>query len=577
MNGLRKVLVLGDDTQSFLAVVRSLGRRGVEVHAAPFNFRAPALSSRYIAKVHRLPRYVGTGEQWCEATAQLLEQERFDYVVPVDDRNILCFQKFAARLAPLSRIAMPSDEAIEAFYDKLRTRELAERCRVAVPAGRVLRAGDSASSIAREFGLPVAVKPRRSYTLDSLHDRGKVALVDSEVRLQVALDAIKGREDHLVEAFFQGQGVGVSLLAARGTVLYAFEHHRLTEGPAGGSSLRVSAPVDPERLAACQRMLAELAYTGVAMFEFRRDPASGGWVLLEVNARFWGSLPLPLSLGLDFPYDLLRVLSGASVVAPPSYPVGVYGRNLLGDLFASSQRLPAGTGAIAKGLVALREVLAIVPQMLSGREHSDTYVRDDPSPGFAEVAHLVRTARQRLLRRLLGSFPGAAARLRRRIRRALAGRPADAPVLFLCQGNICRSPFAHRLLERLVRERAGRPIVSSAGLIPLPGRHSPADAVLAARRHGIDLSDHVSRFLDEGLLARARAVLVFDRVTLEEFYDRFPTAQAPVFSLAELVVDGAQADIEDPFGRGPEVFADTYSRIEQAVSELARTLGFQSA
>ena len=50
-----KVLVLGDDTRSFLATVRSLGRQGVAVHVAPANFRSPALLSRYIAAVPDQP------------------------------------------------------------------------------------------------------------------------------------------------------------------------------------------------------------------------------------------------------------------------------------------------------------------------------------------------------------------------------------------------------------------------------------------------------------------------------------------------------------------------------------------
>ena len=51
-----RVLVLGDDMRIFLAVVRSLGRAGKEVHVVPFNWNAPALKSKYIAKIHYFPR-----------------------------------------------------------------------------------------------------------------------------------------------------------------------------------------------------------------------------------------------------------------------------------------------------------------------------------------------------------------------------------------------------------------------------------------------------------------------------------------------------------------------------------------
>jgi hypothetical protein len=52
-----RVLVFGDEMRIFLAVVRSLGRAGKEVHAAPFNWHSPALKSKYISAIHHLPRY----------------------------------------------------------------------------------------------------------------------------------------------------------------------------------------------------------------------------------------------------------------------------------------------------------------------------------------------------------------------------------------------------------------------------------------------------------------------------------------------------------------------------------------
>lgn len=567
MRAQQKVLVLGDDTQSFLAVVRSLGRHGIRVHAAPFNFRSPALASRYIDRIHRIPRYVGSGEAWCEAVVELLERERFDFVVPVDDRNVLCFQRFRGRLEGLSRIAIPSDEAIEVFYDKHRTRELAQRCGVPVPAGRLLRDDDSARTISSEFSLPVVIKPRRSYTLASLHDRGKVAVVDSEENLKRVLERIARRGDHVVECFFNGRGVGVSVLVLGGTIVYGFEHHRLVEGPGGGSTLRVSASLDAALLAACQRMLAALSYTGVAMFEFRQDFAGGASVLLEVNARFWGSLPLPLSIGVDFPHDLLRVLSG-EFVAPRTYRPKIYARNLIADAYASTQRLPASAGLARKGLAAFREVLPAVPRMINGKERSDTFVRDDLSPGVTEIARVARTAISRMARPLAQSLPGASALRRRRIRRALEECRADARIVFLCQGNICRSPFAEHLLERELGSQCAMVSVTSVGLLPVPGRRCPEQAVRAALDRGIDLTGHVSRFLDDSGLSRAGLVFVFDRMTLEDFRDRFPAAAPPVFLLAGLLDGADRADIEDPLGRGPEFFADTYARIEQAVGEL---------
>ena len=105
-----KVLVIGDDTRSCLSTVRSLGRRGIEVHAAPFNFRAPALTSRYVSKVHRLPYYSGDGARWLKVMLRLLKRERFALVIACDERSLLPLDRhrvhvllFGTRLTPVTR------------------------------------------------------------------------------------------------------------------------------------------------------------------------------------------------------------------------------------------------------------------------------------------------------------------------------------------------------------------------------------------------------------------------------------------------------------------------------------------
>src|SRR4051794_13646386 len=84
-----KALVLGDDTRSFLATVRSLGRQGIEVHAAPFDMTAPALQSRYIQRTQFLPYYLDGGGEWLVAMKALLLAEHYDLVIPCEERSLL--------------------------------------------------------------------------------------------------------------------------------------------------------------------------------------------------------------------------------------------------------------------------------------------------------------------------------------------------------------------------------------------------------------------------------------------------------------------------------------------------------
>lgn len=395
-----RVLVFGDDMRIFLAVVRSLGRAGKEVHAAPFNWQAPALKSKYIAAVHRFPRYSDDPAAWLASVSDALREHAFDLVVPCcDDRAILPFH-LHRNAFDAYRLAIPNAEAVALLFDKERTRALASALGVPVAAGGRLGADDSARSLSARLGLPLVLKPRKSYWEDRLDAWGKVYIVESEAELESLLGAIDDRPRYLAEAYFDGVGVGVSVLAQDGEVLHAFQHRRLREGRGGSSSYRVSEPVNAELHRACATICERTGLTGVCMFEFRCNPATGGWILLETNARFWGSSPLPISLGVDFPRFLYDLLVHGVQHPPVAYPAGVRSRNVMLDglnLLAGARRLH-GRREVAAWIAEFGDFLAQPARWLSGRERSDSFVGDDLSPALWECGILAQSLAHKLTR-----------------------------------------------------------------------------------------------------------------------------------------------------------------------------------
>jgi predicted ATP-grasp superfamily ATP-dependent carboligase len=246
--------------------------------------------------------------------------------------------------------------------------------------------------------LPLVVKARQSYAIDSLDSWGRVWIVDTEAELQELLPRIATPSRFLVEAYFPGEGVGVSVLAEDGRILQAFQHRRLREGRGGSSSYRESEPVDAALQGACEKICRTVRLSGVCMFEFRRDPVTRAWVLLETNARFWGSLPLPLSLGLDFPNALHDLLVHGRQAAPAAYQTGIRSRNLVLDgfnLVSEARRAHVN----ARWFAQLGSFLAQPIGWLTGRERSDSFVRDDLSPAWRECAAAWRSAREKFGRR----------------------------------------------------------------------------------------------------------------------------------------------------------------------------------
>ncbi len=185
----------------FLAVVRSLGRSGKEVHAVPFNWHAPALKSRYIAATHSVPRYSDDPAGWLGAVLSLLERYSFDLIVPCcDDRSILAFHRHRDEFAKF-RVAIPGSNAMDLLFDKVQTRSLCARLGIPITAGEVLRSADTAFDLIARYGLPLVVKPARSYSLDRLDAWGKVFIVETALELERVLAHIPDRERYLVEQY----------------------------------------------------------------------------------------------------------------------------------------------------------------------------------------------------------------------------------------------------------------------------------------------------------------------------------------------------------------------------------------
>jgi predicted ATP-grasp superfamily ATP-dependent carboligase len=277
------------------------------------------------------------------------------------------------------------------FFDKEETHRLCEELGVShTPAAR-LAAGDTVDSLISRFGLPVVLKPRRSFWADTGKAREDVMIAVDREQLASALANIGDRTRYLVEGYFSGNGTGVSVLCDNGTVLQAFQHRRLREGWGGCSSYRISEAVHPELRQAVERICQRTAHTGVCMFEFRVNPETGKWILLEINARFWGSMALPLALGLDYPSWLHELMVTGRRVEPQAYRAGVRSRNLLLDANNLRKRLmQGGFSGLGNWLVEAMDFLVQPLRWATGRETPDSLALDDPAPAVREIWSVFR-------------------------------------------------------------------------------------------------------------------------------------------------------------------------------------------
>jgi protein-tyrosine phosphatase len=145
-----------------------------------------------------------------------------------------------------------------------------------------------------------------------------------------------------------------------------------------------------------------------------------------------------------------------------------------------------------------------------------------------------------------------------------------ASVVFVCLGNICRSPFAALLAARLLVE-AGRPdiTVSSAGVRASRAAHSPAEACAAARQYGVCLDTHVPQLLTGDVIGAHDVVVVMDATLWHELRTSYAEFRDRIFLLPLYDTASGSAyeryNIADPFGKPIATFEACYRRIERAL------------
>ena len=160
---------------------------------------------------------------------------------------------------------------------------------------------------------------------------------------------------------------------------------------------------------------------------------------------------------------------------------------------------------------------------------------------------------------------------RKRAADELRGR-APKTVVFVCHGNICRSPFAAACFQRLAANSLkGRIATSSLGFIG-PGRGAPPAALAAAERRGLDLSRHRSRLVTTKAMRAAELVVVMSAEQARTIR-REAKRDVPVLVLGDLDSQrSATRTVVDPWGGSDELFDESYDRIERCVRELVRLM-----
>jgi predicted ATP-grasp superfamily ATP-dependent carboligase len=390
------VIILDGHLKSALTCVRSLGASAIEIVCGAERISALACHSKFVER-----RFVYTSPKIDQKQFISDIQKEAKHIVKMSGEKPIVFCFSDATMLTLSHayselkeyliLQIPSFEAVELASDKARTYAKAQE--LTVPTITVYGEHESDRVV-----YPAVVKNRHSIVWkDDKSISGSADFVFSKEGLRAQYEKIKEStgEAPLVQEFVQGDEYGVEMVCDNGAPLATFVHKRIRSlSPRGGAAVVKETAEESKEVALMRTYAYSLAsslhWHGPVMVEFKINKKTGEVLLMEINGRWWGSLPLAVKAGVDFPMIAYRLARGEAAVKNPQDFLLPYTRtrHFLGDckwlwsvFFTHDKLRPLLYPSRLRALYDFKKELFI--------SKGDVFAWDDLKPSIMEYVHIL--------------------------------------------------------------------------------------------------------------------------------------------------------------------------------------------
>lgn len=540
-----KVLLLGANERACFSVARNLKKHGVVVDVAGWE-NNPVRYSRFISRFHVLPNLFAGINIFFEAFVELVSKEKYSLVIPVNDAAVEFMFHYRQELEKITALCGINEEGVIKYaQNKYELIRLCRQTGIAAPDTILINSLEEFEQQKNKLVYPLVAKPVTSkkivgnrmfgYTVRRFSD-----LLPLEDFIRERIFSVPVMLQQVVE----GYGMGFNFISKNGKLIAWYMHERINE-PAGGgeSSYRRTLIEDKYHIVELsEKLVNEAGWTGVGMIEYKIS--NGKAYIMELNGRFWGSIELGIFAGLDIPwwqvlYNFQQQVLPDKIVTTNKV---VYARNLRNDFLNVVKQ---------RSVKVFFSWIGSLPQTFRSSEIVEDSIFRDFRFRVSMWIELFSKPFKSLLAKWRRSFISL---------KTNAGKDLDTckRVVFVCEGNICRSPFAEKYLARI------RPdlLVYSAGLQLQDKRMSPLNAVRAAQLFGISLAEHSSMFIGDIPTEEVDIFFVMDKMIFQKLRKRYPASASRILFLDRT------APVKDPYGKQLEYFTDCYSIIKRKIDQL---------
>lgn len=343
-----KVLITNGSSRTSYAAMRSLSKKGIYCVSGDTVKHGMCQYSKYSKGSRIYTSHYKNEDAFISDLVKIVEDTKITTILPShNETEIIARHRDKFKSDVLSLV--PREEHCKVFNNKSLSYDLVESLNIPTPRRFLYEDLVGLEHLLKkEFVERVVIK-----LLTGNSAKGVFYANTSQEAIKIVQGLISKynlQKDRYpqVEEHVDGIGYGHSVLFWNGELIAGFTHKRLRDKiETGGTSTYREAALNKHIEEASFKIMSSIGWHGLAMCEYKVCPNTNKFWFIEINPRMWGSLPLAVASGVDFPYLAFLCANKGPLHAKQfqlskNISYGWKGKWLLGDIFINLKNLKKG-------------------------------------------------------------------------------------------------------------------------------------------------------------------------------------------------------------------------------------------
>lgn len=314
MTESQNILISDGNSTWALAVLQCLSQvEGYNIYVLSNKKRAATKYSKYTSHYKFHVRH--NDENWLDVINSQVKLHAINIIVPIAENEIAFFIKYKTKIEhTASIIPLPELASFEIAIDKRRLSDFAKTSQIPHPNSFFITSETDTQQVLSDIEFPILIKPL------SLKGGDGILKINTKEKFETYLKKVN--QSVFIQEYIEGYDIDCSVLCLNGEVL----NHTIQKGNLNGNNifapqLAFNFLQNDDVLKVAKQIMSKLNWSGIAHLDMRYDAKANDFKLIEINARFWGSIEGSRFAGINFPQQAIELALGKNITKKEFEPI----------------------------------------------------------------------------------------------------------------------------------------------------------------------------------------------------------------------------------------------------------------